>query len=119
MFLDIDRVKAQALGVSVVGSIFNTLGATLGGSYINNFNLFGRVWQVNIEGEAQDRRDRLPTSTKSTCATRTNEMVPMASLAKSRIVARSAGHHPLQQLSRDLGAGLARGRGVVGDSVAD
>ena len=84
IFLDIDRVKAQALGVSV-GSIFDTLGATLGGSYINNFNIFGRVWQVNIEGEAQDRRQASDID-QIYVRNRTNEMVPMASLASSRIV---------------------------------
>lgn len=56
IYLDIDRDKAQALGVSIP-DIFSALGATLGGNYINNFNLYGRTWQVNIQGEAQDRRD--------------------------------------------------------------
>lgn len=84
VFLDIDRVKAQALGVSV-GSIFDTLGATLGGSYINNFNLFGRVWQVNIEGEAKDRR-QVSDIDQIYVRNRMNEMVPMASLATNRIV---------------------------------
>ena len=54
LFLDIDRSKAQALGVNI-NDIFNTLGATLGGVYVNDFNLFGRVWQVNVQGEQQDR----------------------------------------------------------------
>jgi hydrophobe/amphiphile efflux-1 (HAE1) family protein len=84
IFLDIDRVKAQALGVGI-GSIFTTLGATLGSAYINNFNLFGRVWQVNIEGEAADRRnfadiDRIYVRNDR------NEMVPMAALASQRII---------------------------------
>ena len=83
VYLDIDRAKAQALGVGV-SNIFNTLGATLGGSYINNFNLFGRVWQVNIEGEAQDRRD-IAAINQIYVRNATGEMVPMASLAKSRI----------------------------------
>ena len=84
IFLDIDRVKAQSLGVGV-GSIFDTLGATLGGSYINNFNIFGRVWQVNIEGEAQDRRQASDID-QIYVRNKTNEMVPMASLAASHIV---------------------------------
>jgi multidrug efflux pump subunit AcrB len=83
VYLDIDRVKAQALGVNV-SSIFTTLGATLGGSYINNFNLFGRVWQVNIEGEANDRRE-ISDLDRIYVRNATNDMVPMASLASSRI----------------------------------
>jgi len=56
IFLDIDRRKAQALGVTV-SDIFTALQATLGGIYVNNFNLYGRTWQVNIQGEAFDRSD--------------------------------------------------------------
>ena len=56
IYLDIDREKAQALGLNM-SDVFGALQATLGGIYINNFNLFGRVWQVNIQGEAADRRD--------------------------------------------------------------
>ena len=56
IYLDIDREKAQALGLGM-SDVFSALQATLGGFYINNFNLFGRVWQVNIEGDAADRND--------------------------------------------------------------
>jgi len=56
IYLDIDREKAQALGLGM-NDVFNALQATMGGIFINNFNLFGRVWQVNIQGEAEDRRD--------------------------------------------------------------
>src|SRR5580658_7398279 len=56
IYLDIDREKAQALGLGM-NDVFGALQATLGGVYINNFNLFGRVWQVNIEGDAADRNE--------------------------------------------------------------
>ena len=52
--LDIDRDKAQVLGVKVT-DIFNALQSTLGGFYINDFNLFGRTWQVNVQAEAPFR----------------------------------------------------------------
>ena len=55
LYLDIDRSKAQSLGLNV-GEVFNVLQSTLGGYYVNNFNLFGRTWQVNLQGEAADRR---------------------------------------------------------------
>ena len=51
LYLDIDRDKAQALGLSI-SDVFTALQATLGGIYVNDFNLYGRTWQVNIEGEA-------------------------------------------------------------------
>ncbi len=84
IYLDIDRVKAQTLGVSI-GSMFTTLGATLGSAYINNFNLFGRVWQVNIEGEAADRRN-IADIDRIYVRNNKDEMVPMAALASTRIV---------------------------------
>ncbi|MBV8508393.1 MAG: efflux RND transporter permease subunit, partial [Alphaproteobacteria bacterium] len=56
VFLNIDRQKAQALGLNM-SDVFTTLQATLGSYYVNNFNLFGRVWQVNIEGEPANRTD--------------------------------------------------------------
>jgi len=56
LYLDIDREKAAALGVTL-NNVFTTLQTTLGGYFINNFNIFGRVWQVNLQGEAEDRRD--------------------------------------------------------------
>ncbi len=54
VFLDIDREKAQTLGVAV-SDIFTALQATLGGYYVNDFNKFGRVWQVQVQGEEMDR----------------------------------------------------------------
>ncbi len=55
VYLDIDREKAQTLGVQV-NDIFAALQATLGGYYVNDFNKFGRVWQVQIQGEEADRK---------------------------------------------------------------
>ncbi len=83
LFLDIDREKAQALGLNM-SDVFDTLSATLGGNYINNFNLYGRVWQVNIEGEAFDRSD-IPALWQIYIRNRVNEMVPLRSIAEVRI----------------------------------
>ena len=55
IYLDIDRDKAQTLGVQI-SDIFNALQATLGGYYVNDFNLFGRTWQVNVQAETPYRR---------------------------------------------------------------
>ncbi len=54
LFLDIDREKVQTLGISV-SDVFNALQSTLGGYYVNDFNLFGRTWQVLVQGEESDR----------------------------------------------------------------
>lgn len=56
LYLDIDRDKAQVMGVRL-DSIYLALQSFLGGVYINDFNIFGRAWQVKIEGEAADRQE--------------------------------------------------------------
>lgn len=54
-FLDIDRVRAERLNVPV-SSIFNTLQAQLGSAYVNNFNIMGQVYQVNVAADSKFRR---------------------------------------------------------------
>src|SRR5215468_8430904 len=48
IYLDIDRNKAQVLGIKI-SDIFNALQSTLGSYYVNDFNVFGRTWQVNVQ----------------------------------------------------------------------
>ena len=55
IYLDIDRDKAQVLGVKI-SDIFNALQSTLGGYYVNDFNVFGRTWQVNVQAETPFRK---------------------------------------------------------------
>ena len=49
LHLEIDRTKCLALGISI-NDVFNTLQVYLGSYYVNNFNEFGRSWQVNVHG---------------------------------------------------------------------
>jgi multidrug efflux pump len=55
VYADIDRIKAKAMGVDV-GDIFNTLNVYLGSLYVNNFNEFGRSWQVKLQADGSFRR---------------------------------------------------------------
>ncbi len=56
LFLDIDREKTAAVGVKLE-DLFETLQVQLGSYYINNFNRFGRSWQVNVQADAGHRGD--------------------------------------------------------------
>ena len=49
------RARPQTLGVNI-SDIFNALQTTLGGYYVNDFNLFGRTWQVNVQAETPYRQ---------------------------------------------------------------
>jgi hydrophobe/amphiphile efflux-1 (HAE1) family protein len=84
VFLDIDRRKAQALGVTI-SDIFTALQATLGGVYVNNFNLFGRTWQVNVQGEAFDRAE-ISDIWRIYVRNNGGQMVPIRSLAGIKII---------------------------------
>ena len=83
VYLDIDRRKAQALGVTI-SDIFTALQATLGGFYVNNFNLFGRTWQVNVQGEAFDRAE-ISDIWRIYVRNNSGQMVPLRSLAGIKI----------------------------------
>ncbi len=84
IFLNIDRQKAQALGLNM-SDVFTTLQATLGAYYVNNFNLFGRVWQVNIEGEPANRTD-ISSLWQIYIRNKYGTDVPLASIAHAGII---------------------------------
>lgn len=54
IFVDLDREKAKSLGVNVA-DVFSTLQAYLGSYYINDFNIFGRVYRVMLQAEGEFR----------------------------------------------------------------
>jgi hydrophobe/amphiphile efflux-1 (HAE1) family protein len=56
LYLDIDRTKAQMLGINVA-DVFAALQVYIGSSYVNDFNLFGRTFRVTAQADAQFRND--------------------------------------------------------------
>jgi len=84
IYLDIDRAKAQALGLNMA-DVFTALQATLGGIYVNNFNLYGRTWQVNVQGEASNRGD-ISDIWQIYVRNSAGAMVPIRSIAGIKIV---------------------------------
>ena len=62
---DIDRTKARRLDVPV-SDVFSVLQTNLGGYYVNDFNLYGKIWKVMVQAEGRDRapaRGHRPTCT--------------------------------------------------------
>ncbi|HZZ72311.1 MAG TPA: efflux RND transporter permease subunit, partial [Pirellulales bacterium] len=78
LFAEIDRVKAKSLGVAL-SDLFQTLQVYLGGYYTNDFNLFGRTWQVNLKA---DERYRISADQVRQFKVRNSEgdMVPLGSV---------------------------------------
>jgi hydrophobe/amphiphile efflux-1 (HAE1) family protein len=56
LYLDIDRTKAQLLGINVA-DVFSALQIYLGSSYVNDFNLFGRTFRVVTQARPESRND--------------------------------------------------------------
>jgi hydrophobic/amphiphilic exporter-1 (mainly G- bacteria), HAE1 family len=84
VYLDIDREKAQTLGVTI-SDIFAALQATLGGYYVNDFNKFGRIWQVNIQGEQNDR-NRFEDVYRIHVRNAKGDMVPIRALMSPKLI---------------------------------
>jgi len=77
--VNVDRVKAEQLGVAV-SDIYETMQIYLGSLYVNDFNEFGRVYQVRVQADGDARatpEDILKLKTRN----RSGEMVPLGSLA--------------------------------------
>jgi hydrophobe/amphiphile efflux-1 (HAE1) family protein len=84
IYLNIDRDKVETLGVPL-SSVFQALQASLGGYYVNNMNLFGRTWQVQVQAEASDRSN-INDIFRINVRGNSGGMIPMRSLAEVRVI---------------------------------
>ncbi|WP_298954778.1 efflux RND transporter permease subunit [uncultured Methylobacterium sp.] len=82
--LDIDRAKAEQLGVSLQ-SLFDALGTYVGSSFVNLFNRFGFVYQVYVQSESDGRRT-LADLSRLTVPNNRGEPVQIGSLITPRFV---------------------------------
>jgi len=78
LFVDLDREKAKTLQVSVA-EVFQTMQAHLGSYYINDFNLFGRVYRVMIQAEGS-YRDKVEDIGNLYVRSQQGQMVPLGTL---------------------------------------
>jgi HAE1 family hydrophobic/amphiphilic exporter-1 len=77
--VELDREKARKLGVPV-NEAFQALSTSLGGSYVNDFNRFGRLFRVYIQAEAAYRRKPDDIGQIWVRSKTTNGMIPLATL---------------------------------------
>ncbi len=80
LYVDVDREKAKTLGVRI-DDVFNTLSATLGSFYVNDFNKYGRTWQVLMSAEPGARSSPQDVSALYV-PNAAGGMVPMSALAR-------------------------------------
>lgn len=79
-YMDIDREKALKLGINL-NELYQTIGAFMGGSYVNDFNRFGRLYKTYIQAEPEYRVDE--NGINSFFIENSNgDMVPLSTLIK-------------------------------------
>ena len=85
IYLDIDRTKAQMLGINVA-DVFSALQVYVGSAYVNDFNLLGRVFRVTAQADAPYRRDP-DDILKIRVRNSSGETVPLGSFTTVRNIA--------------------------------
>jgi multidrug efflux pump len=82
LYVDVDRTKVKTMNVALT-DIFNTLQVYMGGFYANDFNRFGRTWQVNVQADAPFRAD-VETVKQLKVRNADGDMVPLGSVVNVR-----------------------------------
>jgi multidrug efflux pump len=82
LYVDVDRTKVKTMGVQLT-DVFDALQAYLGSYYVNDFNRFGRTWQVNVQADAPFRVDA-ETVRQLKVRNADGDMVPLGAVAEVR-----------------------------------
>jgi multidrug efflux pump len=82
LYVDVDRTKCKTMNVPL-SEVFDALQIYLGGYYVNDFNRFGRTWQVNVQADARFR-ERAESLQQLKVRSADGAMVPLGSLAEIR-----------------------------------
>ncbi|MBO9400424.1 multidrug efflux RND transporter permease subunit [Shimia sp. R9_3] len=82
VYVDLDREKAKSLNVAI-SDVFMTLQGYMGSIYVNDFNLFGRVYRVMIQADG-DYRTQVEDINSLYVRSQTGDMVPMGTLVTVR-----------------------------------
>ncbi len=115
IYLDIDRVKAKSLGVEV-GDVFDALQIYMGSLYVNNFNEFGRSWQVNVQADAKFRGD-IADVMQIKVRNSLGQMVPLATLVTPRDISGPVmvvryNMYPSAPINGDTAPGVSTGQAI-------
>jgi HAE1 family hydrophobic/amphiphilic exporter-1 len=78
LFTDVDRTQTKSLGISL-SDVFNTLQANLGSKYVNDFNIFGRSYQVRLQADARFRT-KVEDIKKLEVRNKDGDMIPLGTV---------------------------------------
>ena len=96
LYVDVDRKACLQQGISL-GELFDALQSYLGSRYVNDFNRFGRTWQVIVQADTKFR-DQIEDVRKLRVRNSAGDMVPLGTLASVSPVGRPARADALQHV---------------------
>lgn len=85
LYLDVDRTRAELLGIPV-STVYDTLQAYFGSSYVGQFLQYGRIWQVIMQSQP-DYRNKPENLTQAYVRSASGSMVPLSAVATVKYVA--------------------------------
>jgi len=115
IYIDIDRTKVRSLGVSIT-DVFNTLQVYMGSLYTNNFNAFGRSWQVKLQAAGEERTNVDQVGTLKTVNAE-GQMVPINTLAAIRnidgpVMITRYNMYPAAPINGNVAPGVSSGQAI-------
>ena len=109
--IEVDRVKTETVHVTL-DQVFSTLAAYVGSSYVDQFNKFGRTFQIYVQADSQFRL-RPEDIRNLTVRNAMGDMIPLGTLVRFEADRRGAADQPLQPLS------VRHHRGAAGAGLLD
>jgi multidrug efflux pump len=115
LFVDVNRDQCQAMGVNP-RDVFTTLQVYLGSLYVNDFNKYGRTWQVVVQAQGEFRNDVAKISRLKVRST-TGAMVPLGAVLTVRphsgpLVLMRYNMYPAAAVVGNTAAGVSSGEGI-------
>jgi multidrug efflux pump subunit AcrB len=115
LYLDIDRTKAKSMSVGMK-AVFDALQIYMGSLYVNNFNIFGRSWQVSLQADGPFR-DEVAKVGRLQVRNARDKMVPLNTLAAINNIAGPVmitryKMFPAAPINGNLASGTSSGQGV-------
>ncbi|HKE95929.1 MAG TPA: multidrug efflux RND transporter permease subunit [Povalibacter sp.] len=112
--VEVDREKALALGVPV-NEVFDALQSTMSALYVNDFNVYGRTFRVQMQAEAPFRNDPADLGNVYVRSQTSGEMIPLKALMQ---VSEIVGPEQLERFNGFIAAKIV-GSGKAGVSSGD
>ena len=115
LYLNVDRTRAELLGIHV-STVYDTLQAYFGSSYVSQFLQYGRIWQVIMQSQP-DFRDNPDDLTQVFVRSGSGKMVPLSTVATVKYVAGPSilprfNGFPASKLNGSQAAGYSSGQSI-------